>query len=436
MISAPQEQSPSQKFYVSPPTPSPPRRRSQSLPRPGTVPFALSSPLPDKSEKFVLTDYRQDEPKPKLSLQTMHTIPAMSVTPATPVNRPSAPSTPENLHKGGSSQLRSWSRMSSSSATQREDKPIPTSASAGGGVWGSLVNAANKVTDTLSSLTAPSNSSVLPVNRTMGGASLEEGVANSVTRPRSQTMPSSSASPERDQEKRPRQMAIDTLGEGDLSLKELGFESDTPSLLPPSGELSVRSASVQDEIRDGGQETEFSVAAARSENFGGSRAADDRRTESIRKGRRSLTVPTRGEEVSSENERRAKVDGFKKARRLSSLSKASGVYRNESITSRASAELPATDEIARRPGKRSSLVTSDAGIESPKFKGGGTPDTSDDRENEDGLYIHGKDGKKRKVPITGFAVQSGKRNRDFHALFKSVEESDYLIEGELWKEVY
>jgi hypothetical protein len=57
-------------------------------------------------------------------------------------------------------------------------------------------------------------------------------------------------------------------------------------------------------------------------------------------------------------------------------------------------------------------------------------DDDPDRSNEDGLYIHGKDGKKRRVPITGFAVQSGKRNRDFHALFKSVEESDYLIEGE------
>ena len=33
------------------------------------------------------------------------------------------------------------------------------------------------------------------------------------------------------------------------------------------------------------------------------------------------------------------------------------------------------------------------------------------------------------IPVTGFAVASNKRNQDFHELFPSVPEGDYLIEG-------
>ena len=31
--------------------------------------------------------------------------------------------------------------------------------------------------------------------------------------------------------------------------------------------------------------------------------------------------------------------------------------------------------------------------------------------------------------ITGFAVASNKRNREFHAMFRSVPEADYLLDG-------
>ena len=33
------------------------------------------------------------------------------------------------------------------------------------------------------------------------------------------------------------------------------------------------------------------------------------------------------------------------------------------------------------------------------------------------------------IPVTGFAVASNKRNADFHELFRSIPEGDYLIEG-------
>jgi hypothetical protein len=33
------------------------------------------------------------------------------------------------------------------------------------------------------------------------------------------------------------------------------------------------------------------------------------------------------------------------------------------------------------------------------------------------------------IPVTGFAVASTKRNQDFHEMFPTVPEGDYLIEG-------
>jgi hypothetical protein len=33
------------------------------------------------------------------------------------------------------------------------------------------------------------------------------------------------------------------------------------------------------------------------------------------------------------------------------------------------------------------------------------------------------------IPVTGFAVASNKRNAEFHEMFQSVPEGDYLIEG-------
>ena len=33
------------------------------------------------------------------------------------------------------------------------------------------------------------------------------------------------------------------------------------------------------------------------------------------------------------------------------------------------------------------------------------------------------------IPVTGFAVASNKRNADFHELFRTIPEGDYLIEG-------
>jgi hypothetical protein len=302
----------------------------------------------------------------------------------------------------------------------KEDKTMASQGSVGGAVWGSLMNAANKVTDTINSLTTQNNPQIT-INRPVSTVPPDESNTNNLNRPRSQTLPATPTSPLQVDEgyDEPKQMAIDTLGQGELSLKELGFDSDMPRT---SGESSARS--VQDEISEGGRE---------ENGFSSKHNADllvpveHKKTESIGRSRRSLTVPTRSE-VPTGVDRRLAASSPKKPRRLSSLSKKNNI-RNQSVASRASSDAPTPDDASRRTRKRSSLSNADGLLDSPKPRTAGTPDTSEDRENEDGLYIHEKDGKKRRVPITGFAVQSGKRNRDFHALFKSVEESDYLIEG-------
>ena len=307
-------------------------------------------------------------------------------------------------------------------------------------MWGSLVHAANKVTDTISSLTSQNNPPSIQITRAVSAAPPDDhNSTDSLSRPRSQTMPTSAGTivPLAGQfviDHTPKQMAIDTLGEGELSLKELGFESDTPNILGSSGE-SIDHL-VEDEIEDGQEHADFSKRPINRGTVDLALPVEHKRAETVGRSRRSLTVPVQGTEVLNEIDHRASVNGVnKKPRRLSSLSKKSNARRNESVASRASSDTVAADDVNRRPRKRSSLATADATIESPKSRKVATPDVSEDRENEDGLYIHGKDGRKRKVPITGFAVQSGKRNRDFHALFKSVEESDYLIEGtaRCWK---
>lgn len=296
-------------------------------------------------------------------------------------------------------------------------------------MWGSLLNAANKVTDTISSLTTPNNLSTPQIGRSVSAAPLADATANSLVRPRSQTMPSSLANPfsveaeTEDHVEQPKQMAIDTLGQGELSLRELGFESDTPHLARSSGEFSVPGLD-----EDGQEQNGPAMKPLKSSTADLAVPVEHKSLDNVSRSRRSLTVPARGTETASDVDRRLTAVGVQKPRRLSSLSKNGSVHRNESVASRASSEAIAADDASRRARKRSSLVT-DSGLDSPRLRATGTPEASEDRENEDGLYIHGKDGKRRRVPITGFAVQSGKRNRDFHALFKSVEESDYLIEG-------
>jgi hypothetical protein len=56
----------------------------------------------------------------------------------------------------------------------------------------------------------------------------------------------------------------------------------------------------------------------------------------------------------------------------------------------------------------------------------GHDDEVEDDSEDDALLAELNDGD---IPVTGFAVASNKRNADFHELFRSIPEGDYLIEG-------
>ena len=58
---------------------------------------------------------------------------------------------------------------------------------------------------------------------------------------------------------------------------------------------------------------------------------------------------------------------------------------------------------------------------------GSSDEEDDDSDDESGSSLDLAD---EDIPVTGFAVASNKRNADFHELFPTVPEGDYLIEGE------
>jgi len=374
--------------------------------------------------------------KPNLSLQTQNNVPSMSITPATPVGLNSAPTTPEKVlqrpTKPGLGHQRSGSRLSGvpspSHPPIKEEKATASPGFVGGAVWGSLVNAANKVTDTISSLTNQGSSGGSQITRSISAAPLEQSEANELTRPRSQTLPNVIVDSNLDANVEtgiPKSKAIDTLGEGELSLKELGFESDSGVSYHIATESSLQPVSTHEFPPDEEPER-YDIMKTSASDLTGS--IEHLKTENASKTTRSLTVPISIRSI-AEAEGSPTLFEAGKPRRLSSLSRRSDSRRNESIASRTSSDAPLNDDSVRGGRKRSSLTTAEGAVDPSKPRNQATANVSEDPENEEGLYIHGRDGKRHKIPIAGFAVRSGKRNRDFHSLFKSVEDSDYLIEG-------
>lgn len=82
------------------------------------------------------------------------------------------------------------------------------------------------------------------------------------------------------------------------------------------------------------------------------------------------------------------------------------------------------------PKKSSGSVNSDNGSENgarPEYYSG-LDDSSDEDESGSELDIDDLELGDNDIPVTGFAVASNKRNADFHELFPTVPEGDYLIE--------
>jgi hypothetical protein len=80
------------------------------------------------------------------------------------------------------------------------------------------------------------------------------------------------------------------------------------------------------------------------------------------------------------------------------------------------------NSLSARPQEQESGYVSSADGRDDEFG-----DDDDDNDSEDDeLLAELNDGD---IPVTGFAVASNKRNADFHDLFKTIPEGDYLIEG-------
>lgn len=197
-------------------------------------------------------------------------------------------------------------------------------------------------------------------------------------------------------------LAIDTIGTGDLSLSHLGID------LPPTANSSVVAfpSIVPEKSRDG-----ISVlreeAAARAESASATRAVSAAYSE--KPSEENLSTPV-AEDVAPGIRPRSTYEssiatGDKTPPNGSIHDGDHGFRRNGSVRSRVGA-------VARRHRNSSSATGTTIGaaigaghaaLANPAA-GGSTP------------------------KLTGFAVASKKRNRDFHQLFRSVPEDDYLIE--------
>ncbi|KAF2205243.1 hypothetical protein GQ43DRAFT_437158 [Delitschia confertaspora ATCC 74209] len=180
-----------------------------------------------------------------------------------------------------------------------------------------------------------------------------------------------------------KRLAVETLGSGNLSLAALGI-SDSSERSPMSSTVNLSMATDQ--------------ASAQAEDIGAAEAvsaayATERSPQSDHVGRsRSLTNPS--DVAVSPPRGLAETD--------------SPVHRTGSIRSRISG--------GRKRRHRGSSVTTGNTIAA--VIGASTSTLAPSAAQANGQRLNG----------TGFAVASPKRNRDFHSLFKSVPEDDYLIE--------
>ncbi|KAF7978032.1 hypothetical protein HWV62_1915 [Athelia sp. TMB] len=99
-----------------------------------------------------------------------------------------------------------------------------------------------------------------------------------------------------------------------------------------------------------------------------------------------------------------------------------GKSRHAASASVSSVAQPATLDPPRtrtRAASTASRASYDSGLDN-------WSDNSDESGSEDGLDLDLRED--MDIPVTGFAVASNKRNADFHELFPTIPEGDYLIE--------
>ena len=201
-----------------------------------------------------------------------------------------------------------------------------------------------------------------------------------------------------------RRLAVETLGTGDLSLSHLGISSDSPLA------NGVSTSTVPHGFPEKGQEGSTVLreeAAAQAENVSAARAVSQ--AYSLKPSEEVMSTPV-AEDVAPVVRPRSTYEssimtGDKTPPNGSMYEGNNGFRRSGSVRSR-------VGTIAKRHRNSSSAT-------------GGTIAAAIAAGN---ATLANPTGSGSTAKPTGFAVASKKRNRDFHQLFRSVPEDDYLIE--------
>ena len=203
----------------------------------------------------------------------------------------------------------------------------------------------------------------------------------------------------------PIKRAVDSLGTGDLSLSHLGITPDTPKSagLPTASPFPSTSGLLLDKGRDVSS-AQHDEAEARAEDISAARAVSAAYAEKPLENTSTSAmddVPSRMR-PSSGYEPSVAGDQTTPNGSIFEGEAGSGIRRSGSVRSRV--------EAVTRRHRGSSAATGTSVIGA-------------------GLATLANPAASSSVPkLTGFAVASKKRNRDFHQLFRSVPEDDYLIE--------
>ena len=256
-----------------------------------------------------------------------------------------------------------------------------TTQAAAGGFFTSFFSAAQKAAGQLSS--SINSSGVDTKNKAaLTEESQEQGAEEVIPGVRSQEPA--------DENTAKRQSAVETLGKGDLNLSHLGI-TDGPSPMSSQTEL----------VTQNGQPVVNGESNKKAEEEAAARAV----SQAYEKPVSSVVSQAQGRPLSIASNDRLTLTGEQTPPR--SNTDANGVQRSGSVRSKLS---------GRRRRKRNSSAT--AGTANSIAAGLGAVGT--------GLGAVNSSGPGHR--LTGFAVASSKRNKDFHQLFRSVPEDDYLIE--------
>lgn len=198
----------------------------------------------------------------------------------------------------------------------------------------------------------------------------------------------------------PKERAIHTIGTGDLNMSHLGISTDT--LLSTTG--GATSASTTQEGHPNSVRSD--EASARAENISAARAVSAAYAEKAGNG----NTPTPVAEDVNPIERpksayEASLTGDKTPPNGSIFeSESGGLWRNGSLRSK-------VGKVKRRRNNSNATGTTIGAAIAASHS-----------------TLMSPSGNSSVPKLTGFAVASKKRNRDFHQLFRSVPEDDYLIE--------